>query len=328
MTFTNQLISNGHIFAAGVMDSVSFHKLLPILTNCQSVAKFTGLCLGANLFLLVGSSFIYSSGISPAINYLSNSSGIEVSVASSLANMFYHTNWLVPMLVLCYVSGAGWYQNIADAAFEHLGMEAKEKSIKSAATEGTYALAAWLVFFGLVQLLTGIGPMILSILIWVIKSIVYVFLLNIPLIKNTLVCPLYALSFLSQAAGTLLMAELYGWYGFDYYWTACGYDTKKKFSIMQKNWAYFLGFGAPYVLVIKFSSFFVGLGIYFAAFPFCILLAMHADYEQIYKEQTVMPDPLPFLDPVQQATDTALKLIDDKVTKSPLFSKKQSKKVD
>jgi hypothetical protein len=108
-------------FVVGVKDSLSFHKTIPVLVNCQPVAYFTGQVLAANILLLVGSVLIFNKGISPAIAYMTAGEHQgNFSMASHVAYAFYHANWIVPILILCYVVSMTWYQELADAAYRHL----------------------------------------------------------------------------------------------------------------------------------------------------------------------------------------------------------------
>ena len=61
---------------------------------------------------------------------------------------------------------------------------------------------------------------------------------------------------------------------------------------MEKYWCYFLGFGAPYTILNRTAPFFVGYGLFLAAFPFCIMLGGISDFEKPYKAQKVTIPPL------------------------------------
>jgi hypothetical protein len=130
-------------FVAGLIDSLSLHKTIPVLVNCKPVAYFTGQVLAANILLLVGSVLVFQKGISPAVTYLTTEEQhehhpIEFSITSHIAYVFYHATWIVPILILCYVVSVSWYQELADAAYRHM----KGKSLKSACHDATYLLAS------------------------------------------------------------------------------------------------------------------------------------------------------------------------------------------
>ena len=57
-----------------------------------------------------------------------------------------------------------------------------------------------------------------------------------------------------------------------------GADPDTRFSRVEKFWPYFLGFGLPYLLLMKLTDFYVGYGLFLALFPFCIMLGSIYDY--------------------------------------------------
>ena len=63
-----------------------------------------------------------------------------------------------------------------------------------------------------------------------------------------------------------------------------GADPDTRFSRVEKFWPYFLGFGLPYLLLMKLTDFYVGYGLFLALFPFCIMLGSIYDYRvaQVY----------------------------------------------
>ena len=93
-------------FSIGVMDSLSYHRTIPILVNCRPVLLIVGQVLAANLFLLVGSVMIYHKGLSPALAYLTNTidtleeyektegQDIFAVLASHAVYVIYHANWI------------------------------------------------------------------------------------------------------------------------------------------------------------------------------------------------------------------------------------------
>jgi hypothetical protein len=79
--------------------------------------------------------------------------------------------------------------------------------------------------------------------------------------------------------------------------------------IMERHYAYFIGFGFPYVILIKVTNFFIGYGLFLAAFPFMIILGGICDYKAPYQEQLVQPLPknLPIFKAAQSWTLFVLK---------------------
>jgi hypothetical protein len=56
---------------------------------------------------------------------------------------------------------------------------------------------------------------------------------------------------------------------------------------MERHWAYFIGFGFPYVVLIKSTSFFFGFGAFLAIFPVCIMLGSVSDFQLPYRKPLV-----------------------------------------
>ncbi len=61
-----------------------------------------------------------------------------------------------------------------------------------------------------------------------------------------------------------------------------GIDPDERLGIIETHWSYFFGFGLPYVIILKLTSFFVGYGIFLALFPFCIMMGCTSDYRKPY----------------------------------------------
>lgn len=110
-------------------------------------------------------------------------------------------------------------------------------------------------------------------------------------------------------AGLVVMCLLYGWYGFDPRWIAAGLDVNQRFTILEKHWAYFVGFGIPYVLLVRNTTFFWGYGVFLAVFPFCILLGALSDYTKPYTENREADMPLPFFQLAKSFSLSMLKFV-------------------
>ena len=113
-------------------------------------------------------------------------------------------------------------------------------------------------------------------------------------------------------------ACMYGWYGFDPKWIASGMDPDERFGILERHWAYFMGFGFPYVMLMENTSFFVGYGTFLALFPFCIMLGSVSEYTDAYaahmpkKSATldIRSNSLPIFKTAQNWTLLAIRYID------------------
>ena len=161
------------------------------------------------------------------------------------------------------------------------------KGLKDASVEGSYASLAWLMIFIQVQLLNNLGPVyssyLKSFLTYIFSNVTteHIILYSTHISSHTLVD---ITTYLIQFLGIFLSCALSGWYGFDPYWIANGIDPDERFNIMESHWAYFVGFGLPYVMLSRNTTYFVGYGIFLALFPFCIMLGCILDYNQPYKK--------------------------------------------
>jgi hypothetical protein len=102
-------------------------------------------------------------------------------------------------------------------------------------------------------------------------------------------------------------------------------DPDSRFGIIEKHWCYFLGFGAPYTLLNKTTSLFVGYGLFLALFPFCIMLGGMSDYTAPYKAQQTTVPPLRIFWLAQRWTLSILRIAGRNIVPS---SKKSSKSLE
>ena len=68
---------------------------------------------------------------------------------------------------------------------------------------------------------------------------------------------------------------------------------------MESHWAYFVGFGFPYVMLSRNTTYFVGYGIFLALFPFCIMLGCILDCNEPYKKTNQKLKPLAIYKPAK-----------------------------
>ena len=112
------IYSSVNTFSSGVLDSLSYHRTIPILVNCRPVLLIVAQVLAANLFLLVGSVMIYHKGLSPALAYLTNKidtleefeqtagQDIFAVLASHVVYVVYHANWIgMALLDIVFIVG-------------------------------------------------------------------------------------------------------------------------------------------------------------------------------------------------------------------------------
>jgi hypothetical protein len=300
----NLLQCNLVLFLDGIIDSLSFHRTIPLLVACKGARNVTFKIIASNTILLLGSLMIYYKGIIPTIDFMSTKvldnndpliSPATNNLLSHIIYLTYHILWVIPIYIICYTSSTAWYQELADHVYKHVNGVPKVKGLKDAATEGTYATIAWLMIFIQVQLFNNLTPVITSYLkslltyIFANTTADHIILHSTHLSSHTIID---ISNYLGQFIGIFLSCALYGWYGFDPYWIATGINPDERFAIMETHWAYFVGFGLPYVLLGRCTTFFVGYGIFLALFPFCIMLGCILDYNHPYKKlsnETIKP---------------------------------------
>lgn len=321
-----------NIFSTGFLDSISVHKIFPLLVNNKEIAYLTFQIFGANFVLLVGSVTLYNEAILPGLSRLRNSIVFDlnnVALQSNNKNYFgeiaatkilFFTLFVVPAYILCYSCSVVWYQNLAECIHKTKKISKTTPLVKTV-VDGTYATIAWMFLFLQVQLLATLIPLLLSsalskevdatsaperILNMIFRTPGLSWYQGLTQVMHILIsCGIIV----SRTMGLLLLSIMYGWYGFDPHWIAAGIDPDTRFGKIEKHWAYFLGFGAPYLILVKSTSFFVGYGWFLALFPFCIMLGGTCDYTAPYKSLAVSPAPLRVAKCAQVWTLSALKMI-------------------
>lgn len=283
------IVANVNVFVLGIKDSLSYHKSLIILINCPAVAQTICLVFSANLGLVIGSVILYSKGITPLLHHIFKDIDPELdNLSNYIVFLFYHANWLVPIYLLCYVISSFWYQEIADSSFRYLKGVPKETSVSKSLSEGFYSTLIWFILFVQLQILNFTPDILLS---WTKKYLDFTST-STNIYNLFLILLIYFVITCLKLSSAILMGILYGWYSFDPFWIASGFPPNTRFSIVENHWAYFLGFGFPYMILLKTASFFIGYGLFLTLFPFCILLGGLSDYNAAYEMQELKPPPL------------------------------------
>lgn len=281
-------ISN--IALVGLMDSLSFQRTIPIIYNSQPIYSLIISVVGANLISFIGFVLIYNKGISPLIQFVSGGLGFNSILSDQVASTIYHSNWLVPICALCYISSMAWYQELADLIYKQAKGLDKNASITKTIANGLYGFLLWFIAFLQVQLLSaGLPALLIAIATQMTTSTS----------ASSTVYLLHLAALLSQLAGLLMNSCMYGWYSFDPFWIASDVDPDQRLGIIEHHWAYFIGFGLPYILLFKLLPFFAAYGLFMALFPFCIMLGSVSDYKQPYEAEEAKPLPLAIFRPAR-----------------------------
>lgn len=278
-----------NIIAAAIADSLSIHKSFRILSKSNQIAQTTGLTVVANGVLLLGSIALFHKGINPLINYIKSSDSDDIIENNSSALFdfsvysFYHVLWILPMWILCYSVSTVWYQEIANLTYRLSKGSPHQTSPKSDVANIIYGVIVWICVLSQTLIIDVVIPSILAGVSEFIER-------NFPLLFGSIVTklfflyPLRSIRYICKFTGASLMSITYGWYGFDLLWISDGMDPDQKFAIVETYWLYFLGFGMPYMVLMKSSSFFAGYGLYLLLYPFKIMISSSCDFEAIYKK--------------------------------------------
>jgi etoposide-induced 2.4 mRNA len=255
---------------------------------------------------------------------------VAVSYADQLAWVMYQALWLLPICGLCYACSMAWYQDLADSTYRYLQGVPRSTPLTKSVGNALYGTLVWLSAFIQVKLLAAITPMLFSQLAAAVELFFVgwtataasggastLFSTIGAALKHSILMWINGLSLVSRFFGLALLCLMYGWYGFDPKWIASGLDPDARFGILERHWAYFIGFGFPYVMLMENTSFFVGYGAFLGLFPFCILLGSVCDYSAPYSAYSDKRLPintsnntLPLFKTAQQWTLLAIKYID------------------
>lgn len=344
-----------NIYVRGIVDALSIHKTFPTLVNNPATVYIILKIFAANAVLIVGSELLFHKGIVPFLDTV-NDKVLDLQDSlqyQSLLYMIYQSLWLLPICVLCYACSLAWYQELADC-IEKYNNPAGTK--KPAGSEGItslqyaiYGFLTWLFAFGQMKLLVSIIPGMIATCWYVLDELFRVTgdgknpIVNVTgsnsadialtvfslkgLIRQSLYFILHLIKHSSTFIGMIMMAMLYAWYSFDPRWISMGRSPNDRFSILEKYFAYFLGFGTPFALLIRYTSFFIGFGSFLTVFPFCIILGSVLDYTAPYREYEVRdPKPVRVFRPAQAWTLLALQMVgNDMKKKLKISSEKDSR---
>lgn len=306
-------VVNSHVsvFCGGVVDSFSFHRAAKFVVNSASVRQeigmtvkmYTKFCaffvlihaayvlmqLMANGCLLLGSVFLYTYFIEPVSHLMR---GAEATyVASMSVWSFYHLLWVLPIWGLCYGVSLGCYQTIADDVHRLQQSESRSKrtsagqslDVKRSISGSVYAALVWALMFLQIRVFDLLLPSLLRHAARVVLAALQALHPPPPVLQVAtlvLVQPLLLTGQGLQLFGLIIGAIVYGWYGFDMEWIAAGQEPEQRFRAVEQHWVYFCGFGLPYLLLLKCTSFFLGYGVYLMLFPFTIMLGSVCDWQQ------------------------------------------------
>lgn len=142
--------------------------------------------------------------------------------------------------------------------------------IKSTIISSLYSFLVWLFAFLELQLVSLLLPSFCDKFSFMVSK----------LVSPHLSAPIFLLTWGLKVVGFIMASIFYGWYGFDATWLCEGYTPDDRYRLVERHWAYLLGFGLPYTIVIKSTDFFLGYGLYLLLYPLCIISACVVDIKK------------------------------------------------
>lgn len=288
------------IFLQGLIDSLSFHRTIPDLVNNSTAATVMGKILVANGVLILGSLVLFHRGIVPFLDILGQDSFDRANSRhyEGLLWFVYRWLWLGPICVLCYVCCLAWYSELGASLKKKVPTQSqKSMDFLNQSLQTIYALLVWVVAFAQLQLINNVIPMMISVLEVIVERVLVAdtsstasfSIQAMSFVRSAVLQVVHLLKLSNTVMGWLLMTTLYAWYCFDPIWIAQGVNPDERFSRIHKHLSYFLGFGIPYTILLKNTSFFVGFAIFLMVFPLSVILGSVSDYSRPHREYDVKP---------------------------------------
>lgn len=165
---------NLELILMGLIDSISLHKTLPVLSTSKRTLFLTLKILGVNGFMIIGSYYFYHHTLLPLLN---------TNDSFNLSWIFYRSFWLLPICGLCYAISLVWYQELADVIIDEFFPENEkekkdekkkksEKKKNSAFEHFLYDLISWLFFYIQVQFYLKFFPLFFNFLDNILKNLI------------------------------------------------------------------------------------------------------------------------------------------------------------
>ncbi|KPM10638.1 etoposide-induced protein 2.4-like protein [Sarcoptes scabiei] len=161
----------------------------------------------------------------------------------SILSTLFSALWVLPLIILCRILTALWFQDIADTSFK-----GRPQSFKS-----TSKLIADILFSLLIQLL------------FLIQANLFYF---------------FPIGLIGQLLSILHTSLLYSLYSFEYKWLNMGWELYRRLYYIEKMWPYFFGFGLPLALVThSLPNYYLNNACFSFLFPLFILSANETHLE-------------------------------------------------
>lgn len=158
----------------------------------------------------------------------------------------YYLCWIFPLYITSMVLSVFWIQDIFDEAYRISNQNKKDKlKLRKANILDTMAN---LVFR---------------------KGIMFIYLFQTMIISQL---PFY----LGDVLSVIFYSWLYSYYCFEYKIFALNLNTEESIQVFEANWAYYLGFGLLFTIILYSYPGLVSSGFFALLFPFLVLLSVDA----------------------------------------------------
>ncbi|KAI9217657.1 etoposide-induced protein 2.4-domain-containing protein [Blastocladiella britannica] len=207
-------------------------------------------CVVLNGVLLLGSMLTYNLIIVAILAFafgINTSDPSDGAIVGSLLALLYTLLWVYPVFGLSFLLNSIWHQEIADEA-QFIRRTQLKLTADVAPTTPQRTKLKQTIVDDLYRALMGVVFLSIAGVMWLIPFV------GIPL----------------AFAKT---AWMYSMYSFEYKWIAEGWPLEARLKLIEKDWAYFLGFGFPTTLLTFFLPTVASNAIFAMLFPLYIVTA-------------------------------------------------------
>ena len=271
-------------FFAGLADALALQHTFVLLYYSKSVSDKFFECLKAGgIFLMMVVVMEYM--LLPAIRWLADSLLGWSGGAGLFLRLTYMSTWFYPALFLITILNLEWYQDIANAAYEHLAIPVKELAWHKVARDALFRLLMGVLLLVQCQVPLRVPDLVL----WLL-----------PGPGGLLGLVHVVVPYLGACVAFLFTCWSLAFYFFEYKWGLDGLELRAQIASIEERWPYFLGFGTPasavYFAFMWYLDKGVADGLLAIIYPIFILQALQSSPHRHPKmgRHPFLPRRLPF----------------------------------